>query len=133
MLRYLIVLALLTFPSMAWAQGSSTIRPVSEKSSFQIALEGKRPVLVLFQGKTCAACRAVEHWLDQMSGDLAAQVDLVSVDIDDNPFTKKEFGVEGTPTMLMFRDGQQVGGLVGAVGYAELRTWIGKSAGIQLR
>src|SRR5690606_35573662 len=92
MLRpFLIGLALIALPAVAQAD---PIRAVSEKSSFQIALEGKLPVMVLFQGKNCAACRAVELWIDQMSGELDGKVDMVSLDIDENPYTKDEFGVE---------------------------------------
>ncbi|SNT08591.1 thioredoxin 1/thioredoxin 2 [Sphingomonas laterariae] len=129
MLRpFLFGLALL-LPLAAPAQ---VIRPVSEKSSFQIALEGERPVLVLFQGKNCAACRAVEQWIDQMSGELAGKVDIVSLDVDENPYTKQEFGVEGTPTLLMFQNGEQTGGMVGATGRDDLRAFIAQSAKLAL-
>ena len=129
MLRPLLFALALSLPVMA---GAETIRLVSEKSSFQIALEGKRPVLVLFQGKRCAACRAVEQWLDQMSGDLYGKVDIVSLDIEENPYTRQEFGVEGTPTMLMFIDGTQTGAMVGATERADLRAFIARSAKISL-
>lgn len=122
-------LALVTFPAAVQAD---PIRAVSEKSSFQIALEGKLPVMVLFQGKNCAACRAIELWIDQMSGELDGKVDMVSLDIDENPYTKDEFGVEGTPTLLMFRDGEQTAAMVGATDREDLRAFIAKGAGISL-
>ncbi|AGH48626.1 thioredoxin [Sphingomonas fennica] len=129
MLRPLLFSLLMILPAAAPAE---VIRPVSEKSSFQIALEGERPVLVLFQGKNCAACRAVEQWIDQLSGELDGKVDIVSLDIDENPYTKEAFGVEGTPTLLMFKDGEQVGGMVGATAREDLRAFIAKSAHIPL-
>lgn len=130
MLRlFLIGLALIALPAAA---GADPIRPVSEKSSFQIALEGKLPVMVLFQGKNCAACRAIELWIDQMSGELDGKIDMVSLDIEENPYTKQEFGVEGTPTLLMFRDGQQTAAMVGATDREDLRAFIAKGAGIKL-
>ncbi|MGH6782786.1 MAG: thioredoxin family protein, partial [Sphingomonadaceae bacterium] len=118
MFRPFLFCLVLLLPPAAHAE---PIRPVSEKSSFQIALEGEAPVLVLFQGKNCAACRAVEQWIDQMAGELDGKVDIVSLDIDENPYTRQEFGVEGTPTLLMFKDGEQVGGMVGATGSQDLR------------
>lgn len=130
MLRsFILGLCLIALPAGAQA---GVIRPVSEKSSFQIALEGKLPVMVLFQGKNCAACRAVELWIDQMSGELDGKVDMVSLDIDENPYTKDEFGVEGTPTLLMFRDGEQTAAMVGATDREDLRAFIAKGAGITL-
>jgi len=130
MLRsFILGLFLIALPAGAQA---GVIRPVSEKSSFQIALEGKLPVMVLFQGKNCAACRAVELWIDQMSGELDGKVDMVSLDIDENPYTKDEFGVEGTPTLLMFRDGEQTAAMVGATDREDLRAFIAKGAGITL-
>jgi thioredoxin-like negative regulator of GroEL len=125
----LIGLILIALPAAAQAD---PIRAVSEKSSFQIALEGKLPVMVLFQGKNCAACRAVELWIDQMSGELEGKIDMVSLDIDENPYTKDEFGVEGTPTLLMFRNGEQTAAMVGATDRADLRAFIAKGAGIKL-
>ncbi|WP_380878833.1 thioredoxin family protein [Sphingomonas sp. DBB INV C78] len=117
---------------LAPAAQAQAIRTVSEKSSFQIALEGKLPVMVLFQGKNCAACRAVEQWIDQLSGELDGKIDVVSLDVDENPYTKQEFGVEGTPTLLMFKDGEQTGGMVGATAREDLRAFIARSAKITL-
>lgn len=130
MLRsFLFGLVLIAAPVAVHAE---PIRPVSEKSSFQIALEGRLPVMVLFQGKNCAACRAIELWIDQMSGELEGKVDMVSLDIDENPYTKDEFGVQGTPTLLMFRDGEQTAAMVGATDREDLRAFIAKGAGIKL-
>lgn len=122
--RLFLAILLAVLPAAAPAE---TIRTVSEKSSFQIALEGKTPVVVLFQGKNCAACRAVEQWIDQMSADIAGKIDIVSLDIEENPYTRQEFGVQGTPTLLMFRDGEQIAAMVGATDKEDLRAFLAKS------
>jgi thioredoxin-like negative regulator of GroEL len=49
---------------------------------------------------------------------------LVKVNVDDNPRTAARFGVQGIPTLLVFRDGNLVDTSVGARGASELQAWI---------
>lgn len=62
--------------------------------------------------------------LEDVATRLRGRMKLVKVNVDDNPRTAARFGVQGIPTLLVFRDGALVDTSVGARGVAELQAWI---------
>ena len=72
----------------------------------------------------CGPCRVVGPVLEQLAGEFAGQVKLVKVNVDDAPGVQRRFAVRGIPTLVVLRDGQEVGRKVGAAPPAELRSWL---------
>ena len=46
------------------------------------------------------------------------------LDLDENPRSGARFGIRSIPTFIVFRDGEEVGRLVGAVGASEFESWV---------
>jgi thioredoxin 2 len=62
--------------------------------------------------------------LEQLAADLAGQIKLVKVNVDDSPKLQQRFGVQAIPTLMVLRDGQVLARQAGALPPAALRTWV---------
>jgi thioredoxin-like negative regulator of GroEL len=62
--------------------------------------------------------------LEDVARRLRGRMKLVKVNVDESPATAQRFGVQGIPTLLLFRRGQLVDRSVGAQGAAQLQAWI---------
>jgi thioredoxin len=78
-------------------------------------------VAVDFTAGWCPPCRMMEPIVEQAALDYAGSIRMFQMDTDDNPATMVKLGVRGLPTMLVFRDGEIVDRIVGAVPPAVLR------------
>jgi thioredoxin 1 len=78
------------------------------------------PVLVEFTADWCPPCKAMAPVLEEVAAEYADRLKLVKVDSDAEPALTARFNVVGIPTLLLFRDGQLAGRLVGARGKGRL-------------
>jgi len=82
------------------------------------------PVVVDLWAPWCGPCRMISPALEDVATRLRGRMKLVKVNVDESPSTAARFGVQGIPTLLVFRNGQLVDTSVGARGAAELQAWI---------
>ncbi len=71
------------------------------------------PVLVDFYADWCAPCRMLAPVLDELASLRAGELLVLKVDSDGEPALAQRFGVRGLPTVLLFREGQERGRVVG--------------------
>ena len=83
--------------------------------SFRKELETSTPVLVDFWADWCAPCSMMTPVLDDIARAKAGHVKIVKVNVDQNPATSGQFNIRSIPTMILFRGGQPVETLVGAM------------------
>jgi thioredoxin 1 len=69
--------------------------------------------LVDFWAEWCAPCRALAPAMDEIAETHGDKVTVAKVDIDQNPGIPTKFGIRGIPTVIMFKDGEQVDIFVG--------------------
>lgn len=90
----------------------------------------RHPVMVVdFWAPWCGPCRIVSPVLEELSQEMAGSVTFGKLNVDDNPVTAGEFGIQGIPTILIFKDGEAVDGLVGAAPKAMIEARIRPHAG----
>jgi thioredoxin 1 len=62
--------------------------------------------------------------LEELAGELGDKVVIAKVNTDQNPIYAQRLGVQGIPTMVLFKDGAEVDRVVGALPKGHLKQWI---------
>ncbi|MEL6321641.1 MAG: thioredoxin [Cyanobacteria bacterium J06626_14] len=88
---------------------------VTDSSFKQDVLESEVPVLVDFWAPWCGPCRMVAPVVDEIAEQYDGKVKVVKVNTDENPSVASQYGIRSIPTLMIFKDGQRVDMVVGAV------------------
>mgnify|MGYP003947859501 CR=1 FL=1 len=78
-------------------------------------LESDLPVLVDFTAVWCGPCKAIAPTIDALADEYAGRVKVGKMDIDHNPGTPVKYHVRAVPTLILFKGGQPVDQVMGAV------------------
>ena len=90
-------------------------------STFDETIAGAdTPVLVDFWAEWCGPCKMIAPTLAEIASEQKGKLAIGKLNVDDNPDTARRFDVMSIPTLLVFKDGQQVKRLVGAKGKGQL-------------
>jgi thioredoxin 1 len=99
---------------------------VTDTSFNTEVIESDIPVLVDFWAPWCGPCRMVSPVVDEISEEYDGQVKVVKVNTDENPSVASQYGIRSIPTLMIFKDGQRVDMVVGAVPKTTLANTLGK-------
>jgi thioredoxin 1 len=97
---------------------------VTDESFESDVLKASRPVLVDFWAEWCGPCKQIAPALDQIAEELADQVTVAKLNIEESPNTPTRYGVRGIPTMMLSKDGQMTSMKVGAMPKAKIVEWL---------
>ena len=86
-----------------------------DDTTFTAAVEANDPGLVLvdFWAPWCAPCRVMNPVIDAIAAEYAGRLRVVKVDVDQSPRTADRFRIRSIPTIMLFRNGESVGGFSG--------------------
>ena len=94
---------------------SANIKTATDQNFEKEVLGNAKPALVDFWATWCAPCRALAPILEAVADQYAGKLEVFKMDVDSNPETPAKFGIRGIPTVILFRGGESVDQVVGAV------------------
>jgi thioredoxin 1 len=89
-------------------------KPVTDASFVSDVLQSDKPVLVDFWADWCMPCKKVDPLLNEIANEMGDKVQIVSINIDENPETTRAYRVMSVPTLTIFKGGEPVNSVTGA-------------------
>ena len=94
--------------------------PVTDETFKAKVVQAAVPVLTDFWANWCAPCHIIAPVLEELAVEYADQLKVAKLDVGSNPRTATQFGVMNIPTLILFKNGQAVERLVGAMSKRKL-------------
>jgi thioredoxin 1 len=92
----------------------------------QQVLQSDIPALVDFWAAWCGPCRTVGPIVEELAEEYKGKVKVAKLDVDNNKQVASKYGVRGIPTLMLFKDGQIVDQIVGAVPKSRIKELLDK-------
>ncbi|GAA1694246.1 thioredoxin [Microcella alkalica] len=89
-------------------------RDVTDATFEQEVLNSEKTIMVDFWAEWCGPCRAVSPILDAIATENADKIDIVKLNVDDNPQTAMKYQITSIPAMKVFKRGEVVKTVIGA-------------------
>jgi thioredoxin 1 len=90
-------------------------------------LKSGLPALVDFWAAWCGPCRTVGPIVEELATEYAGKITVAKLDVDANKETPSKYGVRGIPTLMLFKGGQMVDQIVGAVPKSRIKELLDKA------
>lgn len=94
---------------------------IKESTFKSDVLEADKPVVVDFWAPWCGPCRRFAPILEEVATELGDEVKVVKLNTDESPAIAGQYGVMSIPTLVMFKNGAEVGRIVGVVNKEQLK------------
>jgi thioredoxin 1 len=92
----------------------STTREVTDETFEAEVLNSDKTIMVDFWAEWCGPCRAVSPILDQIAAEHSDKLEIVKLNVDDNPQTAMKYRITSIPAMKVYRGGEVVKTVIGA-------------------
>jgi len=76
--------------------------------NFNQIIQSDKPVLVDFFATWCGPCKALSPILKEVKDSLGDRISIIKIDVDKNQEVASKYQVRGVPTMILFKNGQQL-------------------------
>jgi thioredoxin 1 len=88
---------------------------VNDETWEEVVLKSSVPVLVDFWAPWCGPCRMIAPIIDEIAQEYGDKLKAVKLNTDESPQVATEYGIRSIPTVMVFKDGQKMDAVIGAV------------------
>ncbi|WP_368497901.1 thioredoxin [Herbiconiux sp. A18JL235] len=92
----------------------SNAKAVSDSTFDADVLKSEKTILVDFWAEWCGPCRAVAPILDQIAAEHGDKLEIVKLNVDDNPQTAMKYQITSIPALKVYQGGEVVKTIIGA-------------------
>ncbi len=90
-------------------------------------LKADLPCLVDFWAPWCGPCKAIGPVVTELAEEFAGKVRIAKMNVDESPATPGKYGIRAIPTLILFKGGEVLDQVTGAVGKAQLAAMLEKA------
>jgi thioredoxin 1 len=104
----------------------ANVKQVTDSDFEEVVLKAGKPCLVDFWAPWCGPCKAIGPVVSELADEYADRVVITKMNVDDSPATPGKYGIRAIPTLILFKGGEIVDQITGAVGKSQLVAMIQK-------
>ena len=98
--------------------------PTKDANFENDVLKSAVPTLVDFWAEWCGPCKQIGPILEEISDEKKDEIKIVKLNIDENPETPQKYGVQGIPTLILFKNGNLIDSKVDSLPKSSLNEWL---------
>ncbi len=103
------------------------VKHLSDAEFDEYVIKGDLPSLVDFWAPWCGPCKAIGPVIEELADEFEGKVQITKMNVDDNPTTPGKYGIRAIPTLILFKGGEIVDQVTGAVGKTQLTAMLNKA------
>ena len=101
---------------------------VNDANFDAVVLQSQLPVLVDFWAPWCGPCRAIGPIIEELSDEYEGKITVVKMNVDESSETPVKYGIRAIPTLILFKNGEVLEQVTGAVSKSSIATMIEQKA-----
>jgi thioredoxin 1 len=105
---------------------AENVLPVTDDTFDQEVLQSEIPALVDFWASWCGPCRAIGPVVEELAEEYQGKVKVAKLNVDESPNTPGKYGIRAIPTLIMFKGGEVVDQITGAVSKSHIESALKK-------